>query len=287
MEMFELRYFLAVARFESVARAADEIHVSAAALSKAVSRLEDELKTPLFFKSGRAIRLTPEGLVLKERAARIVRLEEDTRQLLAGRESGDFNVIISGEEILQASFGLRVAGELDRLFPGARTRFWLRDEAGVIEQVMSGEAHLGLITQEAPRGVSSRILAPVEFKTCVGSGHVFARKRSLMIEEVLDEPFVVPEAPILGRIAKSSSTDGWRDDKFPRKIKYRAGGLQLIESLVREGKAIAYLPDYVVAAHGFVPLKITGCPYTCRQTVRVIARDPGELGWLGRLWERL
>lgn len=138
-----------------------------------------------------------------------------------------------------------------------------------------------------PAGLESRILAQVEFKTVVGREHPLARKRSVDIQELLKEPFVIPESPILGRIAKSSSTDGWRDDKFPRNIKYRASGLKLIESLVREGRALAYLPEHLAAAQDFVPLKITGCPYTCRQTVRVIAKDPSELGWLSRLWERL
>lgn len=58
MEIFELRYFLAVAEVENVNKAADIIHVSTGSLSKAISRLENELQTPLFFKTGRGIRLS-------------------------------------------------------------------------------------------------------------------------------------------------------------------------------------------------------------------------------------
>ncbi|MBK9040051.1 MAG: LysR family transcriptional regulator [Bdellovibrionales bacterium] len=68
MEIFELKYFLAVAQIENVNRAAQQINVSAGSLSKAISRLEEELQTPLFFKSGRGIRLTPEGMLLKKKA---------------------------------------------------------------------------------------------------------------------------------------------------------------------------------------------------------------------------
>ncbi|MFN8943786.1 MAG: LysR family transcriptional regulator [Pseudobdellovibrionaceae bacterium] len=67
MEIFELRYFLAVAQIENVNRAAEEIHVSAGSLSKAIQRLEHELQTTLFFKSGRGIKLTPDGLLLKRK----------------------------------------------------------------------------------------------------------------------------------------------------------------------------------------------------------------------------
>src|SRR5688500_1826362 len=141
MEMFELRYFMAVARVENVNRAAEEIHVSAGSLSKAISRLEEELQTPLFFKSGRGIRLTPEGQVLKRRATEILQMEEATKLELKGQKVGSVNVYISSEEILQTAFGIDLAQKLDKLYPMARTQFLIRGEAKAIEQVKDGEAH--------------------------------------------------------------------------------------------------------------------------------------------------
>lgn len=43
MEMFELRYFLAVAQIENVNKAAAAINVSAGSLSKEISRVEEKL----------------------------------------------------------------------------------------------------------------------------------------------------------------------------------------------------------------------------------------------------
>ena len=36
-----------------------------------------------------------------------------------------------------------------------------------------------------------------------------------------------------------------------------------------------------------MPLEISGCPYYCQQTVRLIAKDPMTLGWLRALWSAL
>ena len=83
-----------------------------------------------------------------------------------------------------------------------------------------------------------------------------------------------------------ASIDGWRDDKFPRNIKYKVCGLKLMENLIQDGVALGYLPDYFVESAGLIPLKITGCPYSCHQTVRVISKDPEALGWLNKLWDR-
>ncbi|MGE3682142.1 MAG: LysR family transcriptional regulator [Bdellovibrionales bacterium] len=291
MEIFELRYFLAVARGENVNRAAAQIGVSAGSLSKAVARLEDELQTPLFFKSGRGIRLTPEGLLLKKKAAHILQLEEDVRLELRGKEFGSLNVYISSEEILQTSFGISLAKKIDGFFPKARTQFFIRGETAAIEQVMSGEAHLALITLDPPAGAASKVLARAEFKTCASPLHPlvkrFGTRRAIPIEEILSYPFVAPDAAILGRIARASSIDGWRDDKFPRQIKYKVCGLKLMENLIKAGLALGYLPDYFIESAGLRTLRVSGCPYTCSQTVRVVTQDPTTLGWLSRLWDGL
>ncbi|HEX4047817.1 MAG TPA: LysR family transcriptional regulator [Elusimicrobiota bacterium] len=291
MEIFELRYFMAVALRESVSRAAEDVHVSPGSLSKSVARLETELRTPLFFKSGRGIKLTTEGLLLKKRAAQLLQMEEDARFELAGESAGGLNVAISSEEVLQAFYGVELARNVAILFPQARAQFLIRPEGKAVEQVLDGEAHLALITTDPPSGVFSKVLANVEFRTCASPRHPllkrFGAKRIIPVEAVLEHPFVAPDAAILGRIAKSSSADGWRDDKFPRRIKYKAYGLKLMENLVREGLALGYLPDYFVAAAGLVPLKISGCPYSCRQTVRLIVKAPVALGWLRKLWDAL
>lgn len=290
MEIFELKYFLAVAQVENVNRAAEVIHVSAGSLSKAIARLEEELQTPLFFKSGRGIRLTPEGQVLKKKAANILYLEEDARLELRGRESGSLNVYISSEEILQTSYGIEIAKKITSLFPQAKTQFTIRGEEAAIDQVMDGESHFALITMNPPANLVSRVLAKVEFKTCASKNHPLVKKygnKTIPIEEILKFPFVSPDSSILGKIAKSSSIDGWRDDKFPRLIKYKVCGLKLMENLIQEGMALGYLPDYFVESAGLVSLRVSGCPYSCQQTVRIVVKDPTALGWLNKLWDQI
>ncbi len=290
MEMFELRYFLAVAQVENVNRAAEIIHISPGSLSKAIARLEEELRTPLFFKSGRGIRLTPEGRVLKQRAAKILQMEEDVRLELAGQEAGTINLFISSEEILHTSFGIQIVRKAETLFFQTKTQFLIRTDRQVIQQVEDGEAQLGLITTDPPTHLAAKALARVEFKTTASKKHPLVKKyggKAIPVSEVLEHAFVAPDSAILGRIAKADTIDGWRDDKFPRKIKYKVSGLKLMEKLIHDGMALAYLPDYYLEESDLVPLKVTGCPYSCHQTVRLIAKDPSSLGWLEKLWGQI
>jgi len=286
-----LKYFLAVAQGESVNRAAEKINVSAGSLSKAISRLEAELNTPLFFKSGRRIRLTPEGHHLKKRAASIVALEEDVKLELKGHRVGSVNVYISASEVLHSSFGVNLAKRINTLVPHARIQFLLRSESESIQQVAEGEAHLAIITQSPPKNMASKVLQNIEFKTCASSAHPLLKnkssRRKIPVEELLDFPFATLEPGLLGKIARSNSNDGWRDDKLSRNIKYKACGLKLTENLVQSGLALAYLPEYIIEASDLKALNVSNCPFSCKQTVRILAKDPAELSWLNLLWDRI
>ncbi len=288
MEMFELRYFLAVAEIENVNKAAENIHVSAGSLSKAISRLESELQTPLFFKTGRGIKLTPEGQLLKRRATHILQLEEDARFELMGKDAGSLNIHISSEEILQVAFGPMILKHIEKNFPNAKVNFLIRSEEKALEQVSDGEVHFAIVTSRVPVDVPSKKLADVVFQACASAKHPlfknFGHKSQIPIEEILKYPFVVPDSSVLGKTQSGMEFDGWRDDKFPRMIKYKTCGLKLMEVLLRDGKALGYLPDYFLSANGLIPLKVSGCPYSCKQTVRIVTKDPNALGWLARLW---
>ncbi len=221
----------------------------------------------------------------------LLQLEEDVRFELKGREVGSLNVSLSSEEILQTYFGGKILALIDRHYPAARTQFLIRTEQKAIEQVLDGEVHMAFVTYDPPPDVVSKVLGRVEFRVCASKKHPlikkFGEKQSFTVEEVLKYSFAAPDSAILGRITKSTSIDGWRDDKFPRQIKYKVCGLKLLENLIQDGTALGYLPDYFIESSGLIPLKVTGCPYTCHQTVRIIAKDPSLLGWLNKLWDQL
>lgn len=68
LDLRDLRYFEAIAEAGHVGRAARAQHRSQPALTGAVRRLEAKLRTPLFERAGRGIRLTAAGEALQARA---------------------------------------------------------------------------------------------------------------------------------------------------------------------------------------------------------------------------
>jgi DNA-binding transcriptional LysR family regulator len=86
MELRVLRYFLVVARQQSISRAADELHITQPTLSRQIQDLEEELGTPLFTREKRKMHLTEAGLFLRARAEEMKAIEEKTLDQFAHRE---------------------------------------------------------------------------------------------------------------------------------------------------------------------------------------------------------
>lgn len=287
MEIFELRYFLGVAKHENIHRASEQLHISPASLSKAIQRLEDELSVSLFTREGRNIKLTEHGRVFQNRAAEIVHLEESARLELAGHK-GQIHIVFSGPEVLLSEYGTVLSTDLKKKFPLSSFEFYNLDDDAAIKSIERGESHLTLVTQDPPhqKEIKSKIIAEPQFKTVVGKNHPLYKyakgKKIIPVDRVLEFPFASPNRAFLGQVHAKQSLDGWRDDKFPRRIEYLTSSLKLLEELAANGSALAYLPEYYVKKIDVEPLLISGCPYTCSQRVRLLCKNPKNTSWLNQ-----
>lgn len=90
MELFHLRYFVAVAQELSFTRAAHRLHMATSPLSQRIKDLERELGCPLFLRGHHKITLTPEAETLLPLAADLIRqfdrLPDAVREGRSGRD---------------------------------------------------------------------------------------------------------------------------------------------------------------------------------------------------------
>ncbi|QWU18001.1 DNA-binding transcriptional regulator, LysR family [Paenibacillus sophorae] len=80
MELRVLRYFLTVARVESITHAADILHVTQPTLSRQLADLEKELGTQLLIRGKRKVSLTDAGMLLLQRAEEILTIADKTEK---------------------------------------------------------------------------------------------------------------------------------------------------------------------------------------------------------------
>ncbi|MDE6660640.1 MAG: LysR family transcriptional regulator, partial [Anaeroplasmataceae bacterium] len=78
MELRELKYFMAVAKEESISKAAEALFITQPNLSRQMQNLEKEIGQPLFIRGSRRITLTDAGRLLYKRAEEIIELYNKT-----------------------------------------------------------------------------------------------------------------------------------------------------------------------------------------------------------------
>ena len=86
MELRVLQYFLAVAREQSISRAAQSLHLTQPTLSTQLKALEEELGKQLLIRGtpgSRKVTLTEEGMILRKRAEEILSLVNRTTSEIA------------------------------------------------------------------------------------------------------------------------------------------------------------------------------------------------------------
>lgn len=290
MELFDLKYFVEVARFENLHQAAKELRVAPATLSKSVARLESELNIELFVRSGRTIELTEHGSALQPKALDIIRYEQEVRASISGGKSV-INVGIAGREFLLLEIAPILIREIARKYPKLNVNMFADNDEEAISSLNSGKAQVALITGTSPSAAKSKVLKKIEFKTFVGKKHPLykqaAKNEVIPIEEVLKFSFVSLSTPVFGKMLQKQSYDGWRDDQFKRIISYTVPTAQLMGEIAQGGLALAYLPeDFAKKLDGAI-LKISGCPFSCTQEIKMIARQTLKAEWLKFLWDEI
>jgi DNA-binding transcriptional LysR family regulator len=286
IDLLSLKHFLVVARCQSLAVASEQLNLTPSAISKSLKRLEQNLQTTLFDREGRSLRLNSAGQHLELRAVGLIHNAQQLQSEFAG-ERHAFKCRITGPHILQLGWGAPLIEKLLRHYPKAVITYEARDDYASIEAVELAACDIGIVA--IPDGgiqnaaIEVLPLGETEYRVALGDQHPLAvkhGKRAVHVDEVLKYDFVVPVTATFSNMENHVATDGWRDDVFPRILRYRTDDLLMMRELLSNGKALAYLPEYIVDKLGLRTLKISGCPYYCRQHIALIHRRSDIQGWI-------
>ncbi len=148
MELRVLRYFLAVAREESISRAAEFLHITQPTLSRQMMELEEELGAKLFERGqkNRHLVLTDAGMLLRRRAEELVELaDKTTAELHNHSENISGDITIGGGETGAMRLLARTARELQDQYPLLRYHIFSGNAEEVMERLDKGLIDFGLL----------------------------------------------------------------------------------------------------------------------------------------------
>ncbi len=76
MNFQNIEYFLTVAEFGNITKAAQSLYISQQSLSENIRRLEEEVGTPLFERGGKTLTLTPAGKCFHSGSSKILKIQD-------------------------------------------------------------------------------------------------------------------------------------------------------------------------------------------------------------------
>jgi len=188
-----------IARFGHMTRAAESLGVSQPALSAALRKMEDELGTELFHRTGLGVETTEAGKVFIEHAKVTIRAGERAREAvreLVGLESGSIKV---GAGATATGYLLPAAIHAVRdEYPGLKFSIREAGSLAVAEGVVSGELDLGIVTLpvDHPRGEELMVVHEIsdELMLIVPTGHKLDGRKSFRWGDLEGESVIAFEA---------------------------------------------------------------------------------------------
>lgn len=150
MEIRVLRYFLAVAREESITAAANFLHLTQPTLSRQIHDLEEELGQRLLIRKSHRVTLTPEGMLLRKRAEEILSMVDKTESEFRSLEttvSGD--VYIGSGETQAVRQIAEIIRRMQVEYPGIHYHMHSGNAQDITDRLDNGLLDFGILIQPA------------------------------------------------------------------------------------------------------------------------------------------
>lgn len=278
MDLRDLRYFETIAELEHLGRASEQLHRTQPALTSSIRRLEAECGAALFEKSGRGIRLTEAGKVMKKWAQRIRFDVEGAKRELRDFGDGVSGLVRIGIVPTAAQFLLpAVARQLLLEAP----RVSLRIAIGLIDtlkpKLHAGELDLMVGTESAEEPGWASVPVAEDVIVVAASEHHPVFKSRVKLKDLVRYPWALqpPGAP----------TRDWLDHTFDRhrlprpRVQVETTMLLMLPTLVIQTGLLSFISRNHLQGNARIPgLKEVPVQAACmRRRLVVTYRDSGYL----------
>ncbi|WP_434751516.1 LysR family transcriptional regulator [Paenibacillus amylolyticus] len=259
MSLIKYEILNTVVEYDSLTKASEALNITQSAVSHAIASLESECGFSLLHRSRSGVRLTAEGERILGYTREIIRWAELMNQeisLIRGAEIGTVRIGTFASVSTQWLPGILKQFRLRH--PGIEIKLWEGDYAEIENWLASGAIDLGFLSLGDSSPFETITLQKDRMMCILPRDHVFASKKSVSFELLLEQPFILPK---------------WGgDNEIERLIRQHAAKLnvvyevaedQAIMAMVRNGLGISLLPEMVLQNHteslALIPLE--GDPY--------------------------
>lgn len=270
MELYQLGYFIEIARQRHFTRAAERLHMAQPALSQQMKNLEAELGTPLFIRGKKETQLTAAGKALLPRAEALLAQAEAARAAVSDvAQVRGGKLIVAAIPSVCACLLPELLHAFGRKHPGVKLQLIEDSSERVAASVESGHADLGFLQLPASKAAfESRELISEPFVALVAAAHALANEKEITLKQLTGDSFIFYK----GR-ARDSALEACRKAGFEPHLACESGELETIRALVVARVGIAIVPELAASR---LPKQVKAVPL----------KQPGLQRQIAAVWKK-
>lgn len=277
MNLDQMHYIVAIAETGNLSVAAQQLNISQPALSKYLSKLEQELRQELFFREKKRLKLTRAGRVYLEGAHKILTIRQQTLASIHELSGGERKKLSLGVTPHQgAQLIAKLYPVFNRRYPG--TEFILHESytQGIYDGLRRGEIDYGMTTVlKDSSGLRLIPLLEEELILSVPAYHNLAPLSSddpqcmaeIDLVEFRDAPFVLMDGTsTIGQVTVAMI----EKSGFQPTVVFRSPNGYIVDQVIRSGMGVGLIPyRYAVPSNDVVYFRLKEyCSYKCCIAVR-------------------
>lgn len=203
MNIHSLNYFISVAKYLNFTKAAEANYVTQPTLSRQIAGLEEEFGVKLIERQNRNIFLTDAGSCFLEHSKKMIREYEQAKKNLSLIHNGWVGTLCIGYSYgTPLSFFSKTNKIINKQYPELKIKQFRAESRELLMSLQMEEVDLIYIQVCNTKEIDSlkvidRIAIPEEFKVILPLKHKFAGEKSINLNNLKGERFIVPNVDFL------------------------------------------------------------------------------------------
>jgi LysR family hydrogen peroxide-inducible transcriptional activator len=242
MEVHQLRYFCAVAETGSFTRAAEREQVAQPSLSQQIMKLEEELGVRLFDRLGRTVRLTDLGQMFLPRARAILSELRAAKEEVADKQASVSGPVCVGVIPTIAPYFLPTRISMFcRKYPQASITVIEDITARLMDRLRAGLVDLAVMALPL-RGhdLDCFPLRTERLFAILPKHHPLARKRSVLLKDLRNEPFLLLRDD---HCFRETTVEVCKRARVMPRVVFESGHFSSILGMVGAGLGVSIVPE--------------------------------------------
>ncbi len=258
----QLQIFSVAASHLSFARAAEQLHLTHAAISLQIKQLEEVSGILLFDRIGKRVFLTDAGEIMLGHARQILQSLRDadaSLMALKGLEGGRVTIAVTSTA---EYFAPILLAEFRKAHANVKVRLLVDNREEVARLIMSNEVDLAIMGRPpADMDAEAINIAPHPFVLVAAAGHPLVGRSRITVKDVAEEAMIVRE---VGSGTRSAMEEFFRAHAHVAKVDMEMGSNEAIKQAVVGGLGISFISRHTLGleltTEKLAVLKVLGTP---------------------------